>query len=290
LRHSDDWATIIMPITAAIIFVCAPLLLRRILPTQSLVDSPIRRRLENLCRRAGIRYRDILVWKTDCSLGNAMVMGLFPQVRYILISDLLLERMTDPQIEAVFAHEMGHVVHRHLWWYVAYIVVLIGLLGGPVQYLENLAAEHLPQSWLHMQGAQSLSNLIDVALAMGVFLITFTFFSQRLERQADVFSARMMQLNSPQMTLTPPLSQTYVGEYGAALVASALHEVAVINRMPVRRGNFLHGSIQSRMNYLLDLSADQSRTPRFDKTMQRLFLFVVVTLVTFGVWATLQNL
>ena len=41
-----------------------------------------------------------------------------PHVRYILLSDLLLERMDDEQIEAVFAHEVGHVVHRHMAWYV----------------------------------------------------------------------------------------------------------------------------------------------------------------------------
>ena len=60
------------------------------------------------------------------NMGNAAVMGLFPQVRYILLSDLLLETMTDEQVEAVFAHEVGHIVHRHMAWYVVLIVIPLG--------------------------------------------------------------------------------------------------------------------------------------------------------------------
>ena len=33
--------------------------------------------------------------------------------------------MTDEQIEAVFAHEVGHIVHRHMMWYLVLIVLLM---------------------------------------------------------------------------------------------------------------------------------------------------------------------
>ena len=38
------------------------------------------------------------------------------------MSDALLESLSDRQIEAVFAHEVGHGRHRHLWWYMAMAV------------------------------------------------------------------------------------------------------------------------------------------------------------------------
>ena len=67
-------------------------------------------------RRAGdrrlLRYREILLWHTENNMGNAAVVGLVPRLRYILLSDLLLETMDDRQIEAVFAHEIGHIVHE----------------------------------------------------------------------------------------------------------------------------------------------------------------------------------
>ena len=103
----------------------------------------------------------------------------------------------------------------------------------------------------------------------------------------------MMQLNdSPTagQVLPPSLTQTFVGEYGAGITASALQQVAVINRIPLRRRDWIHGSIQSRMNYLIDLSSDPSRTGRFDKTMLRLFVLVIVALLMMGTWGTLQSL
>ena len=72
-----------------------------------------------------MRYRDILVWRTHSNMGNAAVMGILPHMRYVLLSDLLLETMTDEQIEAVFAHEMGHVVHRHMAWFVLFFVTVM---------------------------------------------------------------------------------------------------------------------------------------------------------------------
>src|SRR5207237_2960251 len=116
-----DFATMLL--STALVFALAPEILRRVLQTQPLPDSPLRRRLEAMCRRVGMRYRDILLWRTQNNMGNAAVMGIIPPVRYVLLSDLLLERMDDEQIEAVFAHEVGHVVHRHMAWYVVVIMV-----------------------------------------------------------------------------------------------------------------------------------------------------------------------
>src|SRR6185312_5614392 len=118
-------------LAAAAIFLLAPAILRRVLHTEPLANSPLRRRLEALCRRTGVTYREILLWRTGNNVGNAAVMGFVPRFRYILLSDLLLETMTDEQIEAVFAHELGHIVHRHMAWLVVFIVVLMLFnLGG----------------------------------------------------------------------------------------------------------------------------------------------------------------
>ncbi|MBC8108909.1 MAG: M48 family metalloprotease, partial [Anaerolineae bacterium] len=116
---------ILLPLSAFAVFVFAPEILRRVLQTQPLPDSPLRRRLEQICRRSNLRYKEILLWQTNNNMGNAAVMGVLPQVRYILLSDLLLQTMTDRQIEAVFAHEAGHVVHRHIAWYGVFVVIIM---------------------------------------------------------------------------------------------------------------------------------------------------------------------
>ncbi|GIW74946.1 MAG: hypothetical protein KatS3mg104_0009 [Phycisphaerae bacterium] len=94
---------VVATLTAAgMVFLIGPEILRRVLPVTRLPDSPLRDRLQAMCERLGLRYRDILIWKTHFSFGNAAVMGLIPRFRYILLSDLLIETMDQRQIEAVF--------------------------------------------------------------------------------------------------------------------------------------------------------------------------------------------
>src|SRR5205085_472468 len=153
---------------SAIVFVTAPALLAIILRTQPLRDSPLRQRLEEICRRTRLRYRDILLWQTDNNMGNAAVMGLIPQVRYILLSDLLLESMTDEQVEAVFAHEVGHIVHRHMAWYVVLIVILMLGMSVAATWL-GVYIPSLPEKYL---------DIILNVLGLGVFLCVFGFLSR----------------------------------------------------------------------------------------------------------------
>ncbi len=178
-------------VSIAAIFIFAPEILRRVLHTESLGDSALRQRLDALCRRTGIRYRDILLWKTDHNMGNAAVMGFVPRLRYILLSDLLIESMPDDEIEAVFAHELGHIVHRHLNWYVVFVVVLGLINAGPGTRLGEAIASRLGG---HAQ------DLLPASLMMGTFLLLFGYVSRKFERQADVYAARTMQMRHVQQS------------------------------------------------------------------------------------------
>src|SRR5438552_8713415 len=118
---------------SAIVCLISPAILKHVLRTQPLPRSPLRSKLEDMCQRCGLRYRDILLWRTDNNMGNAAVMGILPWVRYILLSDLLLETMSDEQIEAVFAHEAGHIVHRHMGWQVVLLGILMLAMTAPAE-------------------------------------------------------------------------------------------------------------------------------------------------------------
>jgi STE24 endopeptidase len=158
-------------------------------------DWALRRRLQALCDRAGLRCRDILIWKTSSSVGNAMVMGLFPRVRYVFLSDLLLETMSDEEIEAVFAHEIGHIVHRHMLWYAAFAFMLMLFTLGPVYtVIEKIPALEInslmPEGVVRFR--EAIRAQIITGLSLGVFIVMFGYLSRRFERQADVYAARTM--------------------------------------------------------------------------------------------------
>jgi STE24 endopeptidase len=241
--------------------------------------SPMRDRLEQFCREQKLRYRDILLWQTNHNVGNAAVMGIIPQVRYILMSDLLLETMSEEQIEAVFAHEVGHVVHRHMIWYLVFFeCLLLGLALTALVAESYMRFVHVPD-WLPM-------DLVMMLLGAGGFLLAFGFLSRRFERQADVYAAR--QLERRALAPAGVAAVNHVGPHGARIFASALHKVAIINGMPVAGSvlrNWCHGSIATRMDYLHEISSDPKRTRRFDRFMLALYTFLIAVLViSGGVW------
>jgi STE24 endopeptidase len=267
--------------SALIVFVLAPVIIRRVLNTQPLPASPLRDRLEAFCRDHELKYRDILLWKTDHNLGNAAVMGIIPQVRYILMSDLLLETMSVEQIEAVFAHEVGHIVHRHMIWYLVFFKGLMLALALVALLAESyMRFVHIP-GWIPM-------DLVMTLLGAGGFLLAFGFVSRRFERQADVFAAR--QLERRALAITGTLDINHVGPHGARVFASALHKVAIINGLPVSGKlwrNWCHGSIATRMDYLHQISNDPDQTRRFDRFMSGLYAFLIAALLlSGGIWLT----
>jgi STE24 endopeptidase len=257
------------------VFVIAPAILKHVLRTQPLPDSPLRKKLEEMCRRSRLRYRDILVWRTDNNMGNAAVMGILPWIRYILLSDLLLETMTDEQVEAVFAHEVGHIVHRHMAWYVVLVVILMLGMSAPAETIKHLLGTSGLPAWL-----VSRIDIVMEAAGVAIFFGLFGVLSRRFERQADVYAARTIEnLRAAADTIARP---SHVGEYGAAVFASALHRVAIINNIPIGARNFSHGSIAARMKYLHNLSGDPSRTGQFDRMMLAIYATLITALVLCG--------
>jgi STE24 endopeptidase len=271
----DYW--VMAPATIAM-FIFAPELLRRTLQTEKLPASPLRTRLEQMCKNVGLKYRDILLWRTGDTMGNAAVMGMIPRVRYVLLSDLLLETMTDEQIEAVFAHELGHVVHKHLLWFGAYAILTMLFMYGPGDYLLDYVRTWYIHHW-PKDGWEEIEGLIAATVSFGSFALAFGYLSPKFERQADVYAARTMQ---------PPAdarsSRSYVGEQGAAIVASALNRVAAINHIPVSARNWSHGSIATRVRALLDMSGHPDHTRRFDRFMTMLYAGLISLVIGFGVW------
>lgn len=294
LRRSGGWDVAEMDIVATLVgagfvFLIGPEILRRVLPVTRLPDSPLRARLEAMCERLGLRYRDILIWRTHFSLGNAAVMGLVPRFRYIMLSDLLIETMNDRQIEAVFAHEAGHVKHRHMTWYVVFAIVFFAWLDASEQVL----------SWAIWNNNVPAGVPLDVIIfGLGIvgFFVIFGSLSRSFERQADLFAARSVVGGQAASAVQPD---------GVEVFNSALAHVARINNMPLdatsysvgrgrigraygwlvhHAGTWLHGSIRSRMDYLRSLPDSPETTARFDRRMFAIRVGLIVALCSTTAW------
>jgi len=218
---------------AGAVFLAAPTMIVHVWATRPLANGPLRGRLENACRRLGLRFRQILVWETGGGIVNAAVLGLVRPFRYVLLSDALLADFDAEEVEAIFAHEAGHVIHRHIQHMAAFTGGVLLLAGWAGYSLAGVFA--VGGQWV------DLSVLLGVAV---VWLWGFGVVSRRFERQSDVFAAWVAGGAGDDGRLTPE---------GVSLFGNALLSVGRLNGIASNQPNFRHGSLADRVQYLADL-------------------------------------
>jgi len=187
--HATEAATI-LSVVAVILMV--PWLITRIWTTVPL-RGPLRNRLDGIASQYKIRFRNILIWKTHNQVTNAAILGPVRFARYFLMTDALLEQLTDQQIEAVFAHEIGHGVHKHILWYISGIFGAIFLSMGLTTILCFYWPAPIAGAFASVagsvDGASAFLSLMLIALFVS---LGFSFVSHRFEHQADWFAANHM--------------------------------------------------------------------------------------------------
>ncbi|MFA6498796.1 MAG: M48 family metalloprotease [Desulfurivibrionaceae bacterium] len=182
-----------------------PLAIVRLWGCTPLPPGPTRQRLEDFCHSQNLRFTDILIWPLfEGRMLTAGVMGLSRHFRYLLITPALLEATTQEEIEAVMAHELGHVKRYHLQLYL-FLFLGFGLLSqvSAAPFLLLLLSSDLfyqlitltgksPDTILTLAGA-----IILFALMLGYFRFIFGFFLRNFERQADLSALTAMGHASP---------------------------------------------------------------------------------------------
>ncbi len=154
----------------------------------------LRARLETLLARSGFRSDGMFVMDGSrrSGHGNAYFTG-FGRSKRIVFFDTLLEGLSDEEIEAVLAHELGHFSRRHVAKRLALSAVLslvsLALLGW-------LARQDWFYTGLGVDGrspALALALFLLVAPAFTVFLRPLAAaLSRRQEFEADDFAARQV--------------------------------------------------------------------------------------------------
>lgn len=182
-----------------------PLAIVRLWGCTPLPPGPARARIEAFCRGQRLQFTDILLWPLfEGRMLTAGVMGLTRRFRYLLVTPALLEATTPEEIEAVMAHELGHVKRYHLQLYL-FIFLGFGLLtqisGAPLLML--LLSSDFFYQLIALTGKSPdtiltlASAFILFALMLGYFRFVFGFFMRNFERQADLYALSAMGYASP---------------------------------------------------------------------------------------------
>ena len=155
-----------------------------------LANTSLRERLMALGRNCGVAVKEVfeLRLSNDTKKANAAVAG-FGKSRRILLGDTLLNDYTEEEIEAIFAHELGHVRLLHTWKIFGFAAVVSIVCF----YLTALLFE----SGLHLFGFQEISDigafpLLGLCLMLaGLSLMPIQQgFVRHLEKQADLFAVK----------------------------------------------------------------------------------------------------
>lgn len=257
--------TVFMGTMGLLVLLMAPLLVRLAWPTRPLPPCALRTRLESVAQRHGFRYRDVLVWDTGGTMLNAVVTGVVPWGRFVLLTDALLDWLDDARIEAIFGHEMGHIAHRHLSFLGFFFMASLGVAA--------LGTELLPASWPPALPGGVLGDALGSALVLLVigtyFLVVFGFLSRQFELQADIHGCKVA---------SGSLAEAPRAE-GVATFVSALLETADFNGINPAHRSWRHGSIDERVAFLRRLADDPTAERRFQRDLGRWRLGVVLALL-----------
>jgi Zn-dependent protease with chaperone function len=111
---ADHWA--IMAISALLALIIAEaqgFFLGRMKAT-AFVNAKFQALIADLARRAGLRYTPAVIFIPQGPVNAAATQSVFFGGKVLVMGDIL-DRLNDGEEEAVFAHEMAHLVNRDIW-------------------------------------------------------------------------------------------------------------------------------------------------------------------------------
>lgn len=200
LPQSELGQIMLMGVVFALFLCLAPGLIVRLWGCAAIPASDLRDELDSFCRMHRFRIGNFLLWPLfGGELLTAAVMGVLPRIRYILITQGLIDLLSTDELKAVVAHEMGHVRRYHaflfLLLFICYAVLsyayldplLLLLLKNPtvLQWLLTAQRNHHTVS--------SIFTSMPIILAMVLyFRFLFGYFLRNSERQADLYALSLI--------------------------------------------------------------------------------------------------
>ena len=228
------------------------------------------RQLEVFLREKAFKYRRLLKWPIfEGRMLTAGIMGIVPRYRYILITDSLFEMLSTEELEAVLAHEMGHAKYYHLLVYLlffaGFVLVCFGLFdlffyllyAHPV--FPKMAAIHDSQAMNYFYLVLSVPMIITMFV---YFRYVMGFFMRNFERQADLYSVRIMGTSKP--------------------IISSLEKIAYVSGKSRDLPNWHHFSIRQRVDCLWQSVGDPGLIRRHNRFLLVSFLVYLVSIAGLG--------
>ncbi len=190
-----------------------------------LPDGPLKDRLWKLAERTGFSAQSIQVMDGSkrSRHSNAFFTG-FGRFRKIILFDTLTEQLTDTELEAVLAHEIGHFKLKHIPK-----LLLTSALGLLVSFFTL----HLisTQSWFYVAFGFSTDSMAPAFMLFFLLSGTITFWlsplfnrtSRKHEYEADAFAVQAVGSADPLISSLRRLSEKNLSNLTPHPIYSAFH-------------------------------------------------------------------
>ncbi|CAB1063822.1 Peptidase, M48 family [Olavius sp. associated proteobacterium Delta 1] len=251
--------------------IIGPLLIQKFWRCKPLENGDNRSRIVELCERAGLEYADILYWPIfGGKMITAGVMGLIKNFRYILVTPSLLQLLEPAEVDAVIAHEIGHIKKKHLIFYLAFFVGYMLMSYVTVDMIIFTIIYAKPVYWLINKGGFSqttvvsgISSVVIICLFLIYFRFIFGFFMRNFERQADTYVYALFDNAQP--------------------LISTLEKIAATSGQSADKPNWHHFSIRQRIDYLRKCETNSSWITRQDNKVKKSIGIYLICLCMLGV-------
>jgi Zn-dependent protease with chaperone function len=271
---SSEWGeTILFLLFLVLLAVIFPVLIKYLWNCKSMPAGPARTHMEQFCRDQNFKYSDIMLWPLyEGKMLTAGVMGISKKYRYVLITPALLESLTPREVEAVLAHEIGHVKKYHLQLYLVLFLgfgLVAGLITNPMLYFllnSNIFYRVINFAGIDPETALAFWGTAPMFVIMLVyFRFVFGYFMRNFERQADLAVFKAIGDSTPLIT--------------------SLEKISWLSGNIRDKPSWHHFGIGQRVDFLEKCSRDRSLIGRHDrKVYGSLILFMLLLAASAGIF------
>ena len=195
------WAAAVVVAFQLLVLLIAPAIIMPLFNKFTpLAEGALRERLFALARRTGFPTRSIEVMDGSkrSRHSNAFFTG-FGRFRKIVLFDTLIAQLTEPEVESVLAHEIGHYKKRHVVKLLGVSIAGIVMAFGAIAWLARQQWFYQAFGFEHRVGFAA-TNVVPAMLLFALLSGTITFWvspfihiwSRRFEYDADAFAGATM--------------------------------------------------------------------------------------------------
>lgn len=263
-----------------LMLVAFPFLVMFIWQTRSIDDPELLTNVQTIADEHRLKVARIRIWSTSRQIVNAVVAGVFPYCRVILLSDGLVSQFSRSQLAAIVRHEAGHIRRLHLPLRMFFILLPLAIVMS-AELMGLSAVRTLEQMALRVQLTTQWVMPFLIACYCIYLFVVLVWLSHQMEYDADQYAVTRFD---------PESKDSEICDQGVEDMEEALLRFAELMPSQVDRKSLWHPTLRKRLIRLAKIKNDPSLLRRHaeDFTYRQFLLFCgILTFATlfFAVFA-----